>query len=522
MKTKAYGSNMINLGIKHASIASFVALAKMTSAIMGGIMLILVARMIGPVQYGIYTIAIAVAGLLASFGSINAGLYFNKHIPKLISENKFKDIGILICDVILFLFLLSFALIFIGGIFAVNISQSIFQSSSYTLIIYIALLSITWSIIYPALTAALINFGTAKEVGLSSASGLVIQSVLSIALAALGFGAVGIMSAYVISVFLATIISMYFIFKHVKLRFVLHGILKRMHEMLVFSIPLTVSSLLISLLNNFVVILLALLLISTTAIGQYGIATKVGQVFDIASGAIGSVLVAMFATAIYNRHHISKIEKLYQNSVYYSLIFTMPLVAYASILSKDIVITVFTSAYNLAILYMPLVSVGILLNLVWNNAFALIVSLGRVKRVLKFSIVACVIQLVSMIVFGMLFGILGVILGYFYIGNMAFLALYFKELYKFKIKLKYVPLLRVIFSNLIFGIALIPLIFLQIRPLYCLMIGMAIFLVLYPIALIKTRAVSYKEINVLYKVSNQVPLCGSLFRAMLRYSQHFL
>jgi O-antigen/teichoic acid export membrane protein len=512
----------LDLGVEHAGIASFVFIAKVISLAMGGVMLITITRLLGPAQYGIYTLALAISGFVIGFGSLNTSAYFNKNIPKFLANGQIKRIGVIIGDNLIFLCALSLLLIFIGGIFADDISKIIFGSVSYVLYVYLALFGVLWYILYATFSAVLVSFGVAKEVGISSASSLVFQAILSTSLVVLGFGAAGAILGWDAGFLIAFLIVIYYISRHVRIELDIHGMIERLREVITFSIPLTAASVISTLASNFVVIFFGILLISTSAIGQYGIAAKVGQVFDTVSGSISIVLIPMFATAIYNKHSISKVNKLYHNTLYYNLIFTTPLVVYATVLSSDIIFTVFTYTYTLAIVYMPLISIGMLISILWNAAFYMIVSLGRVEKVLRFTLIATTVQILSVIVLGITFGVIGVIVAYFYIGNVVFCLLYFRELSTFGIRIKLRPILKVISSNLILGIVLAPLIFLQIRALYVLIMGIFICIIVYPVALVKTGALTNKDIYVLYRTSSRMPFVGGIFRAILQYSEFFL
>ncbi len=522
MKSASTSTKTLDLGVKSAGIASFVSLARVIYVIAGGLMLIIVARVIGPGQYGTYTLAVAITGLGVSFGSVNIGPYFNKYIPKLIAEKHSHRIGILVGDGVAFLLLLSLCIMVAGDVFAYPIAQSLFGSTSFVYIVYIAMLGIVGAIIYPILTTILVGLGTGKEVAIATASAMVIQAIISITLVLLGFGFVGVLVAYVASLFLATLICLYMIHRHASIHFVASGFRNRIWHILKFSLPLAGTSIIVGLINNFVVVFMALLLISTAAIGQYGIALKISNIFDIAIGSVSAVLVPMFATALYNKYGLSKISELYHNSVYYSFVFTVPLIVYAAVLSKDIITTVFTASYNLSIIYMPPIALGTFISLLWTNASYLLISLGKVRRVLKFALIGGLVELASLIVLGILFGILGMIIAAFYIGNIVMVWLYFRELGQFKVSIKIRPILKVVLSNLIFGLILVPLLFLQIRPLYVLLVGVALGLLVYPILLVKTGAFSKDNIDVINRISKEVPIGGSVLRILLRYSELFL
>ena len=515
-------SNIENLGVKSAAIAYFAFLGKLISLISGMLMLIVVARVIGPVQYGVYTVALAVAGLIGAFGSINIGSYFNKVIPKLLVKKQFAMIGILLGDGLSFVFILSAILALSGIIIANSVSVLVFGSGTYVTDVDIAMLSIIGIILYPILSQILVGIGTGNEVAVSSVAGLVFQAISSTTLVLLGFGAIGALIGYALGYFLAAIITLYMIHKHYNLKLMASGIRKRLSHILNFSVPITLSGISSTLTQNFSIVLLSLILVPTGIIGQYGVASRIGNVIDVVGGAIGVVLIPMFSSALQKRRSISKVGELYEGSLYYGFLFTAPIIVYASVLSKDIVVTIFTSAYKLTILYMPLIGVGILISLISGFALSLIISIGQVRWVLKYTVLTSIIQVVTMIILAYFLQVLGVLIAYFYIGNIVLGIFCITKLRSLGINLHAAPLIRVIIASVILSVIMLPLIFLTIRPLYVLLIGIVVALVAYPAVTVMTRAVSKNEMNALYKISKDIPLIGNVFGLLLDYGRIFL
>ena len=516
------GTAALSIGVRSAGFASFIFIGKILSLLLGAAMIIIVSRVIGPSQYGIYTLGTSLAGFVASFGAINAGAYLNRIIPKLEREGKRSSIGILIGDSVALFLVVSVLLILVCFILSGYIAQVVFGSSADAIYVYAAALAIAGIVIYPIVNTTLISVGTKAEVAWSTALQLAIQAVVSITLALLGYGALGVLVGYISGYTIASVITIAFIALRVRILVSLTGMLHRLKEMFSYSVVLTASGIISAVVSNFSVIFLGILLVPAALIGQYGIAMRIGQVIDVMSGAISLVLIPMFSTAFFNKVHIQKIGKMYEGALYYAVLFSAPIVVYASVLSRDIIVTVFTSAYSSAILYMPLVSIGILIGFLGSFASYLLASLGKVTRILKYTAIGGIVEFIALLALAPYLHVLGVIIAYFYIGGIVLAALYLKDFSSLRIRLDFGPLARVVLSCLLLALFMLPLWFLQIRPLYTMIIGVVEALILYPILVAKTGAVTGNELRVLDRVSNEIPFLGGAARAIFAYAGKFV
>ena len=117
---------------------------------------------------------------------------------------------------------------------------------------------------------------------------------------------------------------------------------------------------------------------------------------------------------------------------------------------------------------------------------------------------------------------MGVIIAYFYIGGIALALLYLRDFSSLRIRLDFGPLARVVLSCLLLALFMLPLAFLSIRPLYTMVIGVVEALVLYPILVAKTGAVTGNELNVLNRVSAGIPFLGGAARFIFAYAGRFI
>jgi len=111
------GSNATELGVNSASVATFVVFSKAFSIIVGGLTFIIVARLLGPSGYGIYTIAMGMAGFIGAFGSISIGQYLNKYIPELSQKGEKERIKNMLGVALLITLIIIVAVVLVSSFF---------------------------------------------------------------------------------------------------------------------------------------------------------------------------------------------------------------------------------------------------------------------------------------------------------------------------------------------------------------------------------------------------------------------
>ncbi|MCL4375801.1 oligosaccharide flippase family protein [Candidatus Marsarchaeota archaeon] len=508
----------VDIGIKNAKTASFVLVGRSASIVISTLMFVLIARMLLSENYGLYTAAIGATSLIIAFGSINIGTYFNKYIPKMIAEKDQKGIAVSIGDGIILL-LAAFLAFFLIGILGSNIiSLYIMHNAIYSILILAAIIGVYTSFFNSVVYSIIVSFGDGKRAAFSLVLNSVVQAIASVGLIMLGYGPLGAIIGYFLGSLFALIAGVFFISKHSKVHFVSHGLRKRIGRMLKFSLPITVSNVLSNVANNLAIVLLSVLF-SAGVVGAYGISLRVGNLIDMVAGSIAVVLIPMFATAIHGSSKGKNLDKFYGYSIYFAMFFTMPLICYIAIFSGNIIATVFTSSYSQSYIYMPLISIGILIGLFWNYSFSLLASMGKVREIFKFSVAIFGSDIVAVIILTPIFGAVGTIIALFYVGNIIGNYVYIRYINKIGIKVNFGGPVRVLLSNGILLFFLLPEILLSSFPKMELISGFVVIIIAYPALLVITRALRREEIELLDKVSKNIPILGRIMEVLLSYAR---
>ena len=153
----------LELGIKSANIASFVSIAQAAAIVINSLTLIAVARLLGPSDYGLYTLGFGVAALFLALSGISIGSYLHKRIPELLVAGDSKGLKEIIGDSLFLVAACSLVAMLVGFAFGPAVSSYVFHNAKYTDLVDLALLSVVFS--------ALLNLEYSMLIALRSGKG---------------------------------------------------------------------------------------------------------------------------------------------------------------------------------------------------------------------------------------------------------------------------------------------------------------------------------------------------------------
>ena len=512
------------LARKTAKSASFLVSGKVVSMLIQVFMFVVVARLLLPKGYGIYTLALSTAGFASAVGSLNIGTYLNERIPFLIAKKKTHQIKNALGDAAIAIVLPGVALSLIGIALSVPIAEYVLHSVALYPVIIIAMATIAFSFIYNSFNLILVGFHDGKSSGIGMILYSVVQAVFSILLVYLAGtlqGKIeGAIAGYIIALFAASLFQIFASSKPYGISFEIKGMRKRIGEMLRFSMPLTYSNIIGTIVTNFSVIFLGIFVLPSF-VGYYGVASRIGTLIDVVAGTMATVLIPMFAEAINSKGISGKIDRFFYYSVYFGLLFTTPMVLYVTVFAHALMNTLFSSYYNGSTFYMQLVGIGMLIGILGSFATQLVISTRETKVVFKYSLYVGIVEFLALLVLVPIFHVVGLIAAMLYVGGLATDILFMRYLKKKGIRISFGKDLRILLANIILGIFL-ALLFLVGNPEIMLAAGILVILVAYPPILVKIGAVADEEMKLLRKIGGGVPLVGRILNMMIGYAEIFL
>ncbi len=517
-------SNMTaRLAKKTAKSASFLVVGKILSLLIQAIMFVVVARLLNPSGYGIYTLILSIAAFFSAFGSLNIGTYLNERVPFLLSRKRHTEIKVAFGDSLVAVSIPGILLFAVGSALSVFLSVYVLHSASYAYLIILGMSSIIFSLLFNTFNLILVSYSDGKNTALSLIIYSIAQAVFSIGLVVLGFGIAGAIIGYTAGLIISLIFEVLAAHRSFGISIVKENMGSRIKEMLTFSMPLTYSNIITTLVTNFSVILLGIVVLPSF-VGQYGVASRIGSIIDVFAGSFAIVLIPMFAEAIHSKGLSGKIGKFFHYATYFGLLFTAPMIAYVTIFANYLITTLFTPTYSSAVLYMQLIGIGLLLSIFGSYATQLVISTRKTSKVFKYSLIVGIIETISLLILVPLLHVIGVIIAMLYIGSMATNLLFMNYLKAMGIRTRMGQLWKVLFSNIILAASLFA--FLRLLPQanreLMILAGIALSLLIYPPIIAKSGAASRKDVLILRDIVSGIPLVEKILGYLLNYTLYFL
>lgn len=511
----------VKLGIKSAKVASLAAMTSVLSIVIGGLMVIVLARLLQPAEYGIYTLATGVSTFFSAFGLLGIDNYLNRSIPIWSARNKRDELRKDLGTSMLVLFAASLAAVLVGVACSGFISTYVFHSPNYVPVIDVALVSTIFMLLMFLEASALIGFKDGIGSAITFSGGTIAIAFASIALVLLGYGVFGAISGMVVGSAFGVAIGVFFINKRSRIEFKVSGFAQRAKHILLFSLPLTGASLISTLVYSFSVILLGVFS-SSLILGSFGIAYNIGTMVSVAIGFVGTVLVQMFSSALESRKSRQTIGKLYNYSIYFGLMLSIPIVVYLIVFAHAFVVSLFPN-FRSALLYIPAICVSFVIGSVGVYASSLAISTGKVRTVLKYAALTGIAQFALLLLLVPIINAYGVIIGVYLIGNLINDYLYVRYMKReMHITIQFGRIFKIVFASILLAVLLSPINLLQIDQRLQLAFGIVATLIIYPILLGLTRAIGKKEVDLLRMMGKSTPRMEGLFYYLASYISIFI
>lgn len=512
---------ILQMGAKGAHVVSFVVLTQIGSILINGLALIFLARLLGPSDYGIYTLALGVQAIFSVFSGANLGDYLNRSIPKMMAKKDSEGLSEMLGDVFFVLLLISVASALVGVALSGVIAGYVFHDINYAILIDLTLLGVITTMFMYIEYYALIGFGDGKGSALTAFANSFFFIATSVTLVYMHYGAYGAIAGIIIGPLASALVGIVFIRRHSAVRINFKGMLARAKKTLSFSLRLTASAIISGLVSNFSILLLGIFAASTAVVGAFGVANKIGSIISIILVSISIALVRLFSSASEHKERISILGRLYDNSVYFGLLVTAPIAVYLIDFPQAFITSVFP-AYQAAVLYVPALGVSILLGIFGLYASSIVISAGETGRVLKYGIILSVAQLIAILILVPAVGVYGIIIGIYLLGSIITDILYVNHIRKvLHMKIQTGRILKTVIANILLGLLLFPINLLGISATYKLALGILAIAIVYPILLVRSGAFSKNEFELLDKLSKRMEIIGKLIGLATRYAAIF-
>lgn len=442
-------SSARNLGIKAAKGTAIYTVGNIIGSLAILLLLIILARLLSPSDFGFYAIAIAFYNILS--GHFVFGTVMRKDIPQ--AEDDKNRVAALVSNGYVASLVIALAVSIVAMIFSNFIAVSIYHNAALSGSLQLASALVFLYALFNLTLATLIAVDKVKEGTAIYLMYAFIQLFASVFLVVEGYGVFGAIVGLGIGLVIPSFVGMYYLFRHIRGKLVMPD-KKTMRHMIDFSMPVLASNVATYVPPNLAILLLGVY--STSIIvGNYNAAFRFGSFVSVILVSISFVLLPAFAKAFSDKKISSKIGGIYNSSVYYTLLLLLPVLVYVVSVSYPLMYLLFSSTYTLAPFYFAVIALGSAVGIISTYAGNLIVGYGDTKRFMYYQLLAVGIQVVLLFALIPSFGANGALLALFVISQVLIDILFMYALRKqFSFDQKFGQILRLAVPSVILMVLL--------------------------------------------------------------------
>lgn len=392
----------------------FLFLGNTSSTIIMAIASILIARLLGPENYGLYALAMIAPSFLIALSDLGISPALTRFSAHFRSKGKDQKVLGLIKAGIIFKSVSSLIISLFLLILSESIATWVLRRPGLGLLIRFTSLYLVGQAIFTTLYSIFIGLDKTENNALLANIQAITKTVASLLLITLGMGAVGAILGAGLGFMLAAGIgiavlllrvrpSLYNCNQEENIDF-FQGVRLMVH----YGIPLYLSTLIFSLLTLYQSFMLAQF-VSNAEIGNYTIAMNFSVLVTLLAYPIATSLFPAFSKLNIKDDH-DKVEKMFKLSVKYTSLLVIPASFVVAVLSKELVYTLYGSQYQLAPTYLALYILSFLCTglgmFVVGNLFS---GQGDTKTILRINLVNLGLSAPLTLITTSLYGVPGLI-----------------------------------------------------------------------------------------------------------------
>ena len=468
------------------------------STVISAVGTIVIARLLGPENMGLYAIALAAPNLIATFRDWGVTTAMIKYSAESNSENDVAKIRSVFVSGLVFEIIVGLAL----SVLSLVLSQ--FLADFYGRPAIVQLIQIASLLV---LTGAFVNTASAAFTGMEkmhlNSIMLIVQSIVKtvviIALVVLGLGTLGAVIGFSVGVIVAGAIGvllMYVMYRSLpkptngKL-----DLMKTTKTMLKYGLPLSIGAILSGFLAAFYGIIMPLFVTDNALIGNYSVALNFVVLITFFATPVTTMLFPAFSKLDAQKDK-EVLKNVFQYSVKYAALIVVPVTVMVMALAQPAIGTIFEDKYVQAPLYLALLSVNYLFSAFGTlSAGNLLNGQGYTKYNLKLTLLTVIIGFPLSFVLVSQFGIIGLIVTTTVVGFPSlFLILCFIKK-NFGVSLDWVSSSKIVFSSGAAGLlTYVVLSLLQFSSPIKLGLGVVVFVIAFLLLAVVTQTINKADL----------------------------
>ena len=377
---------------------------------------LILAKLLVPEEYGLYSIALIPSSSLVIFRDWGVNSALTKYIASYRAKNANAEIRHLVSTGLIFEFSTGLLLLLLSLSLAPYLASAILHRPESASLISIVSLTIFSGSLIAVAQSSFIGFERMDLNSLTAICQAIVKTIIGPLMVMLGLGVLGAVLGYTFSFLAAGILGLLVLYLFVIRRLPESAkghtsIFRTLKMLLKYGIPLSISSIFYGMLTQFCSFMMVFLIYDTSLIGNYQLALNFTILLTFLTMPISTVLFPAFAK-LDPKNESQLLKSLFSSSVKYTSLLVIPAAVCMMILSEPLIRTLYQDKYLYAPFFLTLSVVGSLLVAVGSLSIASFLSgLGETKMLLKQSLLSLLtgLPLASLLIPHL--GIAGLILG---------------------------------------------------------------------------------------------------------------
>jgi O-antigen/teichoic acid export membrane protein len=380
--------------------------------IINAVGVILVARILSPADYGLYSVSLVLPGFFMLFSDWGINMALTRFIAQYRSQNRHYAIGVLVKSGVYFKFFLGCFLSLLLFIFAEYLSNSVLLRPEVVGFVKISSVLIVSQSIFNTVLSIFSGYERMEFRAIISVVQSLVKGFTSPLLVFIGYGVSGAVIGHTLSYVVSAVVAL-----------VLVGSLTRSDDdhtgsiqmslkiMLRYGIPIFLGGITIGLAQQFRGFFLSWF-ITSELIGNFSVANWFIMLVTTFSTAIPSNLFPAFSK-ISILDEPKKAEEMFRGSVKYSTMVLLPFVFLMIVISEPLVLILFGDKYPQAVSFLSLrLLYFVFIGLGSYSIFPFMNSQGDTKASMRINVVTSALMIFLTFIFIQLWSVVGLIIAY--------------------------------------------------------------------------------------------------------------
>ncbi|MEM1546778.1 MAG: oligosaccharide flippase family protein [Candidatus Methanomethylicia archaeon] len=482
---------------------------------------IIVARLLGPENYGLLSLSLVVPYIFAGLIDFGISSALTRFSAKFRVEGKNGLVVSVLKSGLLFKLLIGIFMSIICLVFSDMFAAYILNRPEIGFLIRIASFLILFQSFFTALNSSFVGLDRMEGSALIMNIQSIMRTTLSPLLVVLGFSVVGALTGHILSYTIATLVGSLILLKYYRgLGSPSNNSFKYNIKLMVgYGFPLYLSALLDLFLGQYRTIILAYFT-SNFEIGNFIIATNLSSLINVLVFPLG-VLFPVFSKVNPNGDELKRVFRL---SVKYTALLIIPAAIIIAILSRDVVYTLYGCSYNLAPLFLSLYILQFLYagfgSIVLGYLFS---GIGETRIILKSNLINLSIFIPLAPLLTMLYSVSGLILALLTSSLPSLSYAVFIAIKRINVNFDLKASLRIYLASFLSAIPIVVLLqFSPLNSLLNLIIASSIFLITYITLIPLIGAINKSDLDNFKLMFGRLKIVWSIVKLVLIYEGRIL